>query len=95
MGIIRQNKRQIKDGAISQIMKMYDNSKLRAKERLFEPKDLATKFAMWFVVNWEWHDDTEKGANICQYMMVKPLKRLPKFMTTGFCVISDNGWVYM
>jgi hypothetical protein len=23
-------------------------------------------------------------------MMVKPLKRLVKFMTTGFCVISDN-----
>ena len=61
MGIIRQNKRQIKDGAISQIMKMYDNSKLRAKERLFEPKDLATKFAMWFVVNWEFYDDTDKG----------------------------------
>lgn len=35
---------------------------LRQKEKLFKPKDLATKFAMWFVVNWEWHDDTEKGA---------------------------------
>ena len=61
MGIIRKNKRQIKDGAISYIMKMYDNSKLRAKERLFEPKDLAIKFAMWFVVNWEFYDDTDKG----------------------------------
>ena len=29
---------------------------LRQKEKLFKPKDLATKFAMWFVVNWEWHD---------------------------------------
>ena len=35
---------------------------LRQKEKLFKPKDLATKFAMWFVVNWEQHDDTEKGA---------------------------------
>lgn len=35
---------------------------LRQKEKLFKPKDLATKFAMWFVVNWEWHDDTEKGT---------------------------------
>jgi hypothetical protein len=34
---------------------------LRQKERLFEPKDLATKFAMWFVVNFEFYDDTDKG----------------------------------
>jgi hypothetical protein len=61
---IRSKKRQsqINDGAISQIMKMHDNSKLKSKERLFEPKDLATKFAMWFVVNWEWHEDNDKGA---------------------------------
>ena len=75
---IRSKKRQsqIKDGAISQIMKMYDNSKLRAKERLFEPKDLAIKFAMWFVVNWEWHDDTEKGAKYLSIYDGKTVKTI-------------------
>ena len=75
---IRSKKRQsqINDGAISQIMKMYDNSKLRAKERLFEPKDLATKFAMWFLVNWEWHDDTEKGAKYLSIYDGKTLKTI-------------------
>ena len=24
-------------------------------------KELATKFAMWFVVNWEYYDDTDLG----------------------------------
>ena len=75
---IRSKKRQsqINDGAISQIMKMYDNSKLRAKERLFDPKDLATKFAMWFVVNWEWHDDTEKGAKYLSIYDGKTVKTI-------------------
>jgi hypothetical protein len=75
---IRSKKRQsqINDGAISQIMKMYDNSKLRAKERQFEPKDLATKFAMWFVVNWEWHDDTEKGAKYLSIYDGKTVKTI-------------------
>ena len=26
-----------------------------------EQKDLACRFAMWFVVNWEFYDDTDKG----------------------------------
>lgn len=75
---IRSKKRQlqINDGAISQIMKMYDNSKLRAKERLFDPKDLATKFAMWFVVNWEWYDDTDKGAKYLSIYDGKTVKTI-------------------
>jgi hypothetical protein len=25
-------------------------------------KERAINFAMWFAVNWEWHDDTENGT---------------------------------
>ncbi len=34
----------------------------KEQESKMAHKYLATKFAMWFIVNWEWHDDTEKGA---------------------------------
>lgn len=49
---------------------------LRQKERLFEPKDLATKFAMWFVVNWEWYDDTEKGSKYLSIYDGKTVKTI-------------------
>ena len=49
---------------------------LRQKERLFESKDLATKFAMWFVVNQEWHDDTEKGAKYLSIYDGKTVKTI-------------------
>ena len=49
---------------------------LRQKERLFEPKDLATKFAMWFVVNWEWHDDTENGVKYLSIYDGKTVKTI-------------------
>ena len=31
------------------------------KRVLPKHENLATKFAMWFIVNWEFHDDTDKG----------------------------------
>jgi hypothetical protein len=34
---------------------------MNEKENLFTKKGLAIKFAMWFVVNWEFYDDTDKG----------------------------------
>ena len=36
----------------------------KAKTKTFlkeENQAVCKKFAMWFIVNWEWHDDTEKG----------------------------------
>ena len=34
---------------------------MKEKENLFTKKGLCIKFAMWFVVNWEFYDDTDKG----------------------------------
>lgn len=47
----RRRRSQINDAVASYLLKMHDNSKLRAKERLFEPKDLAIKFAIWLNSN--------------------------------------------
>lgn len=34
---------------------------MNEKENLFTKKGLSIKFAMWFVVNWEFYDDTDTG----------------------------------
>lgn len=59
--ISKRRRSQINDAVASYYIKMHYNSKLRAKERLFEPKDLAVKFAMWFAVNKEFYKGETVG----------------------------------
>ena len=51
----KKRKSQINDEAISQIMKMYDNSKLRSKERLFDG-------CAFFITSNNWFTDSEGCA---------------------------------
>ena len=38
-----------------------DKKDLKDKENKFSRKEISIKFAMWFIVNWEFYDDTDKG----------------------------------
>ena len=41
-----------------------------------EQKDLACRFAMWFVVNWEFYDDTDKGQTYLSIYDGKTVKTI-------------------
>jgi hypothetical protein len=52
-------------------------------------KSIATNFAMWFAVNWEWHDDTENGITYLSVYDGKTIRSIDEIYENW--LISNNN----
>jgi len=50
-----------------------------------ENKDVCKDFAMYFIVNWEYHDDTEKGQTYISIHDGKSILTIHEIFNAWFC----------